>query len=100
MGRLRGRDLLAWLDFARQIYTTHDLVTLRHRLLAAMTTVFDGDQRLRLVDERRTATPSTQELERLGLSRRQAVVLVSIAETQVQHVLRSATSAGTSLGRM
>jgi len=42
--------------------------------------VFDGEQRLLLLDQRRTTTPSAQDLERLGLSRRQAEVLVWIAE--------------------
>jgi len=41
--------------------------------------VFDGDQRLLLLDEVRT-TPSAPALERLGLSRRQAEVLSWIAE--------------------
>jgi DNA-binding CsgD family transcriptional regulator len=42
--------------------------------------VFDGDQRLLLLDERRTAAPTVRELEGLGLSRRQAEVLVWITE--------------------
>jgi DNA-binding CsgD family transcriptional regulator len=41
--------------------------------------VFDGDQRLLLLDEHRT-TPCAQDLEPLGLSRRQAEVLAWIAE--------------------
>jgi len=42
--------------------------------------VLDGDQRLLLLDEQRTATPTAEELQSLGLSRRQADVLVWIAE--------------------
>ena len=63
------------------------LITPRAPLIAeregrrlAVRMVFDGDQRLLLLDQRRTTTPSAQDLECLGLSRRQAEVLVWIAE--------------------
>lgn len=49
-----------------------------HRLEIRM--AFDGDQRLLLLEERRTAPPEAEALEALGLSRRQAEVLVWIAE--------------------
>jgi DNA-binding CsgD family transcriptional regulator len=49
-----------------------------HRLDIRM--VFDGDQRLLLLDEQRTEPIAAETLERLGLSRRQTEVLVWIAE--------------------
>jgi DNA-binding CsgD family transcriptional regulator len=85
-GRL-PEALHRWIDYGEVLLTSADaVVTPRAPLVAEregwrldIRLVFDGDHRLLLLDERRTSAPTTEELEGLGLSHRQAEVLVWIA---------------------
>jgi DNA-binding CsgD family transcriptional regulator len=79
--------LLRWMAYDEALLAGHGmLVTPPAPLIAEregrrldVRMVFDGDERLLLLDEHRT-TPNAQNLERLGLSRRQAEVLAWVAE--------------------
>ena len=90
-GRMRNDELpdalRRWIDYDEALLRGAGmLVTPRAPLIAEregrrldIRMVFEGDHRLLLLDEHRTIRPAT-ELERLGLSRRQAEVLSWIAE--------------------
>lgn len=91
-GRMRNGELpdalQRWIEYdAALLAGPGSLATPRAPLIAErdgyrldIRMVFDGDQRLLLLDERRTATPTAEQLGSLGLSRRQTEVLVWIAE--------------------
>jgi DNA-binding NarL/FixJ family response regulator len=80
--------LRRWIDYDAALLDGAGLVATPRAPLVAeregcrleIRMVFDGDQRLLLLHERRTTPPTIEELVSLGLSRRQAEVLTWIVE--------------------